>query len=333
MKSGPGQKNRDIAHYLLIALPILLGFCLADSSVLPGFQTEQPQPQNVIRSESDLVVLPVTITDHKGRFVPGLKQRDFHIYENGQPQTISEFSHGDVPVTTGLVIDSSGSMHLNRPEVAAAAKDFLSSSNPRDQVFVVNFNERVSLGLPENVPFTDNVAQLEAAVFRGPATGMTALYDAVGVALKHLNDSLENNKRALIIISDGGDNASHEDFRQVLNTALHENAIIYAIGILDAQEADVSPRILRKLAKDTGGRAYFPTSAAVLPDICHEIATDLREQYTIAYIPSDRREDGTYRTIRVVVRAPGKGSLVVRTRKGYFAPSSAAEIHESAPAQ
>ncbi len=294
---------------------------------------EQPQPQNVIRSEADLVVLPVTVTDHKGRFVFGLQQQDFQVYEDGQPQTISEFNHGDVPVTAGLVIDSSGSMHMNRPEVAAAAKDFLSSSNPRDQVFVVNFNERVSLGLPQNVPFTDNVAQLEAAVFRGPSTGMTALYDAVDVALEHLNNSLENNKKALIIISDGGDNASHEDFRQVLNTALHENAIIYTIGILDEQEADVSPRVLRKLAKDTGGRAYFPTSAAVLPGICHEIATDLREQYTIAYIPSDRREDGTYRTIRVAVHAPGKGSLTVRTRKGYFAPSSAAETHEPAPAQ
>ena len=331
MKPGPGQKIRGIGRYLLVALPILLGCCLAGSSVLSGFQAEQPQ--TVIRSEADLVVLPVTVTDHKGRFVSGLQQHDFQAYENGQPQTISEFSHGDVPVTVGLVVDSSGSMHLNRPEVAEAAKDFLRSSNPRDQVFVVNFNERVSLGLPSNVPFTDNVGELEAAVFRGPATGMTALYDAVDFGLKHLNDSLEHNKRALIIISDGGDNASHEDFRQVLNTALHQNTIIYAIGILDAQEADVSPRILRKLAKDTGGRAYFPTSAAVLPDICHEIATDLRQQYTIAYVPSDRREDGTYRTIRVVVHAPEKGSLVVRTRKGYFAPSSAAETHESAPAQ
>lgn len=331
MKPGSGQKSGGIGHYLLIALPILLGCCLVGSSVLSGFQTEQPQ--NVIRSEADLVVLPVTVTDHKGRFASGLQQHDFQVYENGQPQTISEFSHGDVPVTVGLVVDSSGSMHLNRPEVAEAAKDFLRSSNPRDQVFVVNFNERVSLGLPSSLPFTDNVGELEAAVFRGPATGMTALYDAVDLALKHLNDSLEHNKKALIIISDGGDNASHEDFRQVLNTALHQNTIIYAIGILDAQEADVSPRILRKLAKDTGGRAFFPTSADVLPEICHEIATDLREQYTIAYVPSDRREDGAYRTIRVEVRAPGKSSLVVRTRKGYFAPSRAAETHESAPAQ
>ncbi|HWF38374.1 MAG TPA: VWA domain-containing protein [Candidatus Acidoferrales bacterium] len=317
--------------------PILLVCCLADSSVLSGFQTAQPPArsadEHIIRSEADLVVLPVTVKDHQGRFVSGLQQQDFQVYENGQPQTISDFSHSDVPVTAGLVVDSSGSMHLNRPEVAAAAKDFLSSSNPRDQVFVVNFNEQASLGLPSGVAFTSNVGELEAAVFRGPSTGMTALYDAIGLGLKHLNDSLDNNKKALIIISDGGDNASHEDFHKVLNTALHENAIIYAIGILDEQEADVSPRILRKLAKDTGGRAFFPTSASVLPDICHEIATDLREQYTIAYIPSDRRENGAYRTIRVTVHAPGKGSLVVRTRKGYFAPSSAAELRESSPAQ
>ncbi len=276
----------------------------------------------VLWSEADLVVLPVTVTDHKGDFVSGLTQDDFQVFENGRPQTISHFDHSDVPVTVGLVIDSSGSMGPNRAEVAQAAKDFLTSSNPRDEIFVVNFNERVSFGLPPLVPFTNDVAQLQAGVLSGPSAGMTALYDATDLALNHLSLGT-NDKKALIIISDGGDDASHENFRQLLASAQHTSAIIYTIGIISEAESDVNPGVLRSLAGVTGGKAYFPQSAAELPAICRQIARDLREQYTIAYVPADGMHDGTYRKIRVTVHAPGRDGLVVRTREGYFVPSAA----------
>ena len=288
-----------------------------------------PSPNNsalqVLWSEADLVVLPITVTDHKSNFIAGLTQDDFQVFENGQPQTIAHFDHSDLPVTVGLVIDSSGSMGPNRTEVVEAAKDFLTSSNPRDEVFVVNFNERVSFGLPPLVPFTSDVAQLQQGVLSGPSAGMTALYDATDLALNHLALG-SNDKKALIIISDGGDNASHEKFQQLLASAQHNSAIIYTIGIVSELESDVNPAVLKTLAGATGGKAYLPNSASDLPAICRQIARDLREQYTIAYVPSDINHDGTYRKIRVAVHAPGHGGLVVRTREGYFAPSGATPV-------
>lgn len=274
----------------------------------------------IIRREADLVVLPVTVTDRHGQFVSGLVAEDFQVYEKGRVQTISLFKEGDVPTTVGLVLDCSESMLPNRSEVVAAARDFWASSNPDDEIFVVNFNERVSLGLPPSVPFTSSAAQLEAAVLRGPSAGMTALYDATALALRHLTVG-RNSKKALIIISDGGDNASHIDFRQLLTAAQHSNAVVYAVGIISKSQADTNPAVLRRLAKATGAKAYFPKSAADLPGIFGEIAQDICQQYTIGYVPSNRARDGTYRTVRVSVRAPHRGGLVLRTRQGYFAAS------------
>jgi len=306
---------------------LLLISTLAGAYGLAGLRAPRPNnpgPQ-VLWSEADLVVLPVSVTDHKNNFVAGLTQDDFQVFENSQPQTISHFDHTDLPVTVGLVVDSSGSMGPNRAEVAEAAKDFLTSSNPRDEVFVVNFNERVSFGLPPLVPFTSDVAQLQEGVLSGPSAGMTALYDATDLALNHLTMG-NNDKKALIIISDGGDNASHEKFQQLLASAQHNSAIIYTIGIVSEIETDVNPAVLKSLAAATGGKAFSPKSASDLPAICQQIAADLREQYMIAYVPSDMNHDGTYRKIRVAVHAPGHGGLVVRTREGYFAPSGATPV-------
>jgi Ca-activated chloride channel homolog len=303
-------------------MSVLNLFCGMALLLLPRLAADQNQNPPVLRSEVDLVVLPVTVTE-KGSFVPGLTKEDFQVYEDGQRQTITVFEHRDVPVTVGLVLDGSGSMSRKRDEVVKAATDFLEASNPDDQIFVANFNERVSLGLPPSAPFTSDVAQLKAAVLRGPSAGLTALYDATDLALKHLALGT-NDKKALLLISDGGDDASHESFRQVLASAQHSNAIIYTIGILSEAQSDVNPGVLRKLAKDTGGEAFFPQSAEDLPTICQEIARDLGEQYTIAYVPQNKAHDGSYRTVRVTVHAPGKRGLVVRTRTGYFAPSGAA---------
>ena len=321
---------KPISHGIPLAVALGLMFLMvcspsgASSPAHLSILLANGKALQIFHSETDLVVLPITVTDHKGKAVSGLSEQDFRVYENGRLQTISSFDHNDVPVTVGLVLDSSGSMRPRRPEVALAAEDFLNSSNPQDQVFVINFNEMVSLGLPPSMPFTSNVAELKAAVLKGPFSGLTALYDATWLALKHLSLGT-NPRKALVIVSDGGDDASHEEFRDVLTLARHSNAIIYTVGIVSRGENDVNPGLLRKLAKATGGTAYFAKTPADLPDICQQIARDLRQQYTIAYIPSDKLRDGKYRAIRISVHAPGKGSLVARTRTGYFAPSGPAE--------
>lgn len=316
-------------------LRLIFGGCLALAGIWaqpPGFPPAQASTTEhghspVLRAEADLVVLPVTVTDRRGESVAGLEAKDFHIYENGKRQTISLFHQTDVPVTVGLVVDCSGSMGANRSEVVESAREFLASSNPQDQLFVVNFNERASLGLPPSVPFTSDVSQLEAAVLRGPSAGMTALYDATALALRHLTLST-TDKKAIIIISDGGDNASHATFREVLAAAQHSDAIIYTVGIIGTTQGEVNPRILHKLARNTGGEAYMPRSAADLPSINRQIARDLREQYTIGYVPSDTVRDGSYRTIRVSVQAKGHGRLVARTRTGYFASPKPAKVRK-----
>jgi VWFA-related protein len=266
-----------------------------------------------------LVVLPVTVTDRKGEFVPGLKPQDFHVYEAGRLQQITFFEPEDVPVTVGLVVDNSGSMGPKRPSVIAASLAFVRSSNSQDQMFVVNFNQKVSLGLPKSIPFTSDLQQLQGALSKNPAFGNTALYDAIAAALLHVKAGTRD-KKALIVVTDGGDNASRMKFSDLLKMAESSNATIYTIGILDQAYSDQNPKVLRQLSKVTGGRAYFPESVAEVFNASKQISQDLRRQYTIGYIPTDRAPDGKYRALRVTAKAAGKGKLNVRTRTGYVIP-------------
>ena len=278
-----------------------------------------------IRVDVDVVVLHATAQNRKNILVSGLHKDDFQIYEDGVLQPIKYFSHEDIPVTIGLVIDNSGSMGPKRRDVVAAALAFARSSNPQDQMFVVNFNERVSFALPGNTPFTDQVAQLEVALSRIRTHGETALYDAVAVALEHLKKG-NRDKKVLIVISDGGDNASKHKFAEIMAMVGQPDAIIYTIGIFDDQDADRNPGVLKRLATDTGGEAFLPESLKDVVPVCEQIARDIRNQYTIAYVPTNRKRDGSYRVVRVKATAPGRGSLSVRTRTGYFAPSQAQPI-------
>ncbi|MGH9572633.1 MAG: VWA domain-containing protein, partial [Candidatus Acidiferrales bacterium] len=284
----------------------------------PASASSGPQ---VIKSEADLVVLPVTVTDRHGHSVVGLKQEDFHVYDDGKPQTIQLFMHNDAPVTAGLVIDCSGSMKENRDEVAAAAKDFLGSSNPQDQIFVVNFNETAHLGLPASLPFTGDVSQLVSAVETGPSKGLTALYDAVALGLRHLALGA-NQKKALIIVSDGGDDASYMNLKKILAAVQRSSTVIYTIGIVASDQANVDPGALKRMAKETGGQSYFPRSIEQLPGVSQQIARDLRQQYTIAFLPDQTARKAGFRKIRVTVKAPGHGGLKIRTRPGYLAGGS-----------
>ena len=296
---------------------------LAPSSLASPQESSRPQrgPKSdyTISVKVNEVVLHATVLDRKGVLVSGLNQEQFQVYEDGLPQEIKHFSHEDVPVTVGLVVDNSGSMKGKRADVVAAGVAFAQSSNPQDQMFVVNFNEKVFFGLPDNMPFTGNVAHLQTALSRIAADGETALYDAVAAALDHLKAG-SHDKKVLIVISDGGDNASKHNLTQIRSMAGHPDAIIYTIGIFDEQDGDRNPRVLKELAKDTGGEAFLPESLKEIVPICEKIARDIRSQYTIAYVPTNRKPDGTYRSIQVKVNALGHKRLSVRTRTGYYAP-------------
>jgi len=272
-----------------------------------------------IRVNAGLVVLHATIQDHKGVLVSGLGQESFQVYEDGVLQQIKYFSHEDIPVTVGLIIDNSGSMGNKRAEVVAAALAFAHSSNPKDQMFVVNFNEHVRFALTGNTPFTDQVSQLEVALSKINANGETALYDAVAAALEHLKKG-DRDKKVLIVISDGGDNASQHTLAQILSMTQQADAIIYTIGLFDEENDDRNPRVLAQLAKNTGGDVFLPRSLQEAVPICERIARDIRNQYTISYVPANRKLDGTYRAIQVRANAPQRGHLSVRTRTGYRAP-------------
>jgi Ca-activated chloride channel family protein len=295
--------------------------------MLPGVARSQASSTSQNRSSdgyrikvnSDLVVLHATVHDHKGMLVSGLDKDNFQVYEDGTLQQIKYFSHEDIPVTVGLVIDNSGSMGSKRAEVIAAALAFARSSNPQDQMFVVNFNEHVRFALPDGTPFTDQVSQLEVALSRIITNGQTALYDAVAGALDHLKKG-DRDKKVLIVISDGGDNASKHSLAEIMAMTQHADAIIYTIGLFSEEDADRNPRVLKQLAKDTGGDVFLPQSLKEAVPICERIARDIRNQYTISYVPANRKQDGTYRVIEVKASAPGHKNLPVRSRTGYRAP-------------
>ena len=283
----------------------------------------------------DTVVLHATVSDHKGIPVSELVKKDFQVYEDGIPQQIECFSHEDIPVTVGILIDNSGTMRPKRPEVIASALAFARSSNPADQMFVVHFNENVSFGLPDNMLFTDKVPQLEIALSRIAANGMTALYDALAAGLDHLKKG-NRNKKVLIVISDGGDNASKLNLDRVLTMAGQSDAIIYTIGIFDENNPERNLGALKQLAKATGGESFLPRSARAVIPICKRIAYDIRNQYSITYQSTNKKQDGNYRTIQVRVGARDGRRLFIRTRAGYFAPLNsqplpASEQHHEDP--
>jgi len=296
-----------------IALPVLFLTGLAGHA---GAQTPSSASFR-ISVDVDLVVLHATVTDRQGGFVSDVKERGFEIYEDGVAQRIRLFRNEDVPVTVGLVVDHSSTMWPKLAEVSAAARTFVRSSNPQDEMFVVNFNEKVSLGLPGTIRFTDNTAELQQAIGAGPAEGQTALYDAIAKALEELQAG-SRDKKVLIVVSDGGDNASTHSLAQVMKLAAQSSAVIYTVGIFDQGDPDRNPGVLKHLAQATGGEAFFPGEIGEVVAICERIARDIRHQYTIGYVPSNVTHTGAYRTIRVVARAEDHDKLSVRTRTGYI---------------
>jgi VWFA-related protein len=317
---GAGYRKKFFLTNLSMAM--LFHFMVLAGAVRSQENSPSPSDQSktyTISVNVDMVVLHASVLNRKGILVSGLGKDDFQVYEDGIPQEIKYFSHEDIPVTVGLVVDNSGSMRPKRPEVIAAALAFAASSNPEDQMFAVSFNEKVTFGLPSDTPFTDKGPQLEAALSQIATNGLTALYDAVAAALDHLKKG-NRDKKVLIVVSDGGDNASHHSLAQVMTMAGQPGAIIYTIGLFDENDPDQKPHVLKQLAKTTGGEAFLPGSVKEVVPICKRIARDIRNQYTIVYIPTNSKQDGTYRLIQVKAGTQDRERLMVRTRAGYYAP-------------
>ena len=275
-------------------------------------------------ASNDLVVVSATVVDKEGGFVEGLDLGRFAIFDDGKRQPIDLFSHEDTPVSVGVIIDNSASMGPKIGEVVAATLAFARSSHPEDELFTLSFNDRVqeaheALKNRAFLPASD-VAALERAVSSLRPEGRTALYDAVMAGLDRLDEG-SRSRKVLIVMSDGGDNASRATLDQVLERARRSGATVYTIGLFEPGDPDANPGVLKALAQATGGERYLPRSAGPLLLACQQIARDIRSGYTIAFEPSKR--DGRYHHIQVqVARADGR-RLPVRTRPGYFAPATA----------
>ena len=273
----------------------------------------------VFSSSAELVVTHVTVKDRRGAYVTALPREVFRISEDGAPQRIDFFSGEDSPVTVGFLVDSSGSMREGRERVIAAATAFAEASSRQDEIFALAFNEHVRAALPSSMPFTS-----DASVFRGAlagamgAQGRTAMYDAISNGLSYIAKG-HHPRRVLVVVGDGGDNASTTTFEQVLKEAQASNAAIYAVGIIDPLEREANPGLLRRLAQATGGEAFFPRHVDDVDDVLRKIADDIRHSYTLGYVSSNSARDGQFRRIRVVVTDPARRPLRVRARDGYRA--------------
>ncbi len=321
-----GVDKRDF--YLIPAFLFLsiLGF----SPSLATDRSASRESQTKITVTTGLVLLPVNVTDSHGAFVPGLKLEDFRVFEDGQPQKLTVFEERDSPVTVGLIVDHSRSMGNKLADVAAAVYSFSHSSNPQDEMFVVDFNDDVSVELMKGKAFSNDPKELEEALNAVRARGRTALYDAVSEGLNHLKYS-QLDKKALVIISDGGDNASHLKYSQVLAAARQSQAVIYSIALVGSDNEEENPGLLRRLCKDTGGIAYFPHAGESVATASAEISRDLREQYTLGYPPPNSKRAGAFRKVEVKVTAPGLDRFHVRTRPGYAPVPERPPTADSAP--
>jgi len=293
--------------------------------VRPGQDTIQVQssPQEpstsnngtfIFRKNVDEVVLHATVVDDHGRLVTNLPRNAFQVYENGVPQQITSFRREDIPVALGIVIDNSGSMRDKRPQVNTASLDLVKSSNPEDQVFIVNFNDEYYL----DQDFTSDVTKLKEGLEQIDSRGGTALYDAVIASADHLKRNGKLDKRVILVVTDGEDNSSRDSLEQTVRRVSEEGGpTIYSIGILGDEHTKRAKRALSALSEQTGGIAFFPKDASEVDQIAQTVARDIRNQYTIAFKKDPNATNG-YRTIKVVARAPGYKNLQVRTLSGYY---------------
>ena len=309
-----------VAGLLVIALPALI---LARAGRVQKSQeasTEKGQSQT-LKVDVDLVLVNATVTDSLNRYVSGLGQEHFQIWEDKLEQKIAYFSAEDVPISLGMIFDVSGSMKDKISTARDAAVTFLKTGNPEDEYFLVEFANRPEVA----ADFTTDVSKLQSKLIFAPAKGMTAMYDAVYVGLEKLKEGT-NPKKALLLITDGEDNRSRYTFQNVKDFVKEQDVQIYGIGIVDEWNSQLSAghtgrAMIEELADTTGGRAFFPDSVYELEDICTKIAVELKNQYVIGYHSTNAAKDGKWRKLRMKVNPPkGIQHLNVRSKAGYYAP-------------
>jgi len=262
------------------------------------------------------VVLHATVVDDKQRMVTNLERQAFTVFEDGKPQSLVSFRQEDIPVAMGIVIDNSGSMREKRDKVNKAAINLVKSSNPQDEVFIVNFNDEYYL----DQDFTADISKMREALEKVDTRGGTALYDAVVASAGHLKKNAKLEKRVLFVVTDGEDNESQETLEQAIRRLQEENGpTVYAIGLLGEEKARRARKALQFIAEKTGGIAFFPKSLDEVDSISRNVAHDIRNQYTLGYKPTNPKSTGGYRTIRVDAKSKGYGKLTVRTKSGYYA--------------
>ncbi|MBX3243544.1 MAG: VWA domain-containing protein [Acidobacteria bacterium] len=319
-------KHHPRPFLLVIPFALLLLF-----SPISNAQTPEPTPpppiedetQKIERVQVDLVTLTLTVTDLYGRLVSGLSQKDFTVYDNNKKQEITFFSDSDAPVSIGIIFDVSGSMTGDKISKARTALSrFINTSHPNDEYFLIAFNSRAQLLLDRT---RDGDAVLQKLTLVNPNQN-TALYDAVYLGIERVTRGT-HRKKALMIISDGQDNASRYNFGEVRRLMKESDVVTYAVGILGGDAGSMlgmqGQAFLDELSSVTGGKSFYPSTAVEMDEIFERIALELRHQYSIGYTPSDFRPDGKWRKVRVNVKPPrGMRRLTVRNREGYYASPS-----------
>lgn len=300
-------------------LPSAILFAL----ILVATAHAQQDPLETIRIDTNLVVLRIAVNDKQGRAIQNLNQGAFKVYEERVEQQVSFFSSEESPVSWGLVLDRSGSMMGMMSDVYEAALHVIDEGTSRDETFIVTFNKRFEL----ISDFTSDRHRLENSVLGLRADGETALFDAVDFALDYLKHA-KYRKKVLVVITDGEDNASRLKFRELIERAEEEEALIYTVGMFGSMggltslmggDRDASAE-LKKLAQATGASAHFPSDVDQCRDVMKEIAREVSQQYSLGYYPLNKERDGKWRNIKVVVgQTSGSATLVARTRSGYYA--------------
>jgi Ca-activated chloride channel family protein len=294
----------------LLSSVLVFSFLIAAQTV----QTPAGDPVT-IRVDTKLVDLPVSVTDKSGKMVIDLPQKAFKVFDNGVEQPIKVFKREDVPISLGIIVDNSGSMKEKRQKVEIASMDLVKASNPQDEVFVVNFNDVAYL----DVPMTNSIKALEEGVARIDSRGGTAMRDAISMSIDYLKENGKRQKKVLLVVTDGNDNASSINLEKLVTRARQSEVLVYAIGLLseeERREARLAKRALDALANESGGVTFYPKSVAEVDKIALQVAHEIRNQYTIAFSPTVPM-DGSFRQVKVTVNAPGRPQ--VRTRAGYYA--------------
>ncbi len=316
------QLNRTVAVLLIAMFGLSASPAKSQSnsqSSSPPASTQEPPSEDngvfVFKKQVEEVVVQATVMDEKRGMVTNLEKSNFQVLENNQPQAITSFRREDVPVAMGIVIDNSGSMREKRDKVNKAALNLVRSSNPRDQVFIVNFNDEYYL----DQDFTNDLKKLDEALNKVEARGGTALYDALVASSDHLKKAAHLEKKVIFVVTDGEDNASHESLEEAVRHLQEENGpTVYAIGLLGEEKERRARRALQTIAERTGGIVFLPKTVDEVDEISRSVAHDIRNQYSIGYKPSTPKSAGGYRSIRVEAHASGHRKLTVRTRSGYY---------------